>query len=68
MKDVQIMRLEAAINQARRFINQAMTRTIDTDGLCDRCECDRRTDLCGDADQAASEWRAMTATKERTTP
>ena len=45
-----------------------MTRTIDTDGICDRCESDRRTDLCGDADKAAREWRAMTATKERTTP
>jgi len=32
------------------------------------CECDRHTDLCGDADKAAREWRAMTATKERTTP
>ena len=38
MRGVQIMRLEAAIYQARRFINQAMTRTIVTDGLCDRCE------------------------------
>ena len=31
-------------------------------------ECHRCTDLCGDADKAAREWRAMTATKERITP
>ena len=43
MKDVQIMRLEAAINQARRFI----------DGICDRCECGAHAAI----DQRRQSWR-----------